>query len=96
MKKCLFFFVTAQVRLSLIAITDLLNVVRLSGLVSAEMILDAIVANTTTKNSELNYRGKLLVNENVVHLKHGAEVLQGEMRSYLLNGDSHNYDMERG
>ena len=34
--------------------------------------------------------------ENVAHPKHGTQVLQGEMRSALLDGDSHNYDMERG
>lgn len=38
----------------------------------------------------------MLIDENVAHPSHGAQVLQGEMRSYLLNGDTHNYDMERG
>ena len=78
------------------SITDLLNVVRPTGLVSSENILDAIAARTQTKDSELNYRGRLLVDENVAHPRHGAQVLQGEMRSFLLDGDTHNYDMERG
>ncbi|XP_051164686.1 BTB/POZ domain-containing protein 9 [Leptopilina boulardi] len=85
-----------QVRLSLIAITDLLNVVRPTGLVSPEMILDAIAESTQTKDTELNYRGLLMIDENVAQAKHGAQVLQGEMRSFLLDGDTRNYDMERG
>jgi BTB/POZ domain-containing protein 9 len=35
-------------------------------------------------------------NENVAHVKHGTQVLLGEMRSALLDGDTMNYDMERG
>ncbi|KAF7996778.1 hypothetical protein HCN44_002424 [Aphidius gifuensis] len=88
--------VLGQVRLSLIAITDLLNLVRPTGLVSPEAILDAIAARTQTRDSELIYRGRLLVDENVAHPRYGAQVLQGEMRSYLLDGDTSNYDMERG
>lgn len=89
-------FLAGQVRLSLIAITDLLNVVRPTGLVSPEMILDAIAESTQTKDTELNYRGCLMIDENVAQAKHGAHVLQGEMRSFLLDGDTRNYDMERG
>ncbi|KAG7188383.1 hypothetical protein KM043_008036 [Ampulex compressa] len=88
--------VLEQVRLSLISITDLLNVVRPTGLVAPEAILDAIASRTQTRDSELNYRGRLLLEENVAHPMHGAQVLQGEMRSYLLDGDTINYDMERG
>lgn len=65
-------------------------------MVSSEAILDAISARTQTRDSELEYRGRLLADENVAHSMHGAQVLQGEMRSYLLNGDVLNYDMERG
>lgn len=78
------------------SITDLLNVVRLTGLVPPEIILDAIAAKTQIKNSELNYRGKMLLEENVAHPRHGAQVLQGEMRNFLLDGDTLTYDMERG
>ncbi|CAK9800523.1 BTB/POZ domain-containing protein 9 [Anthophora plagiata] len=86
-----------KVRLSLISITDLLNVVRSSGLVSPEAILDAIAARTQSCDSDLNYRGQLLIDENVAcPYKYGAQVLQGEMRSFLLDGDTMNYDMERG
>ncbi|XP_076245296.1 BTB (POZ) domain containing 9 [Calliopsis andreniformis] len=85
-----------KVRLSLISITDLLHTVRSTGLVSPEAILDAIATRTQLRDSEFNYRGLLLVDENVAHPMHGAEVLQGEMRSYLLNGDTKDYDMEKG
>ncbi|XP_003489942.1 BTB/POZ domain-containing protein 9 isoform X1 [Bombus impatiens] len=85
-----------KVRLCLVSITDLLNVVRPTGLISPEAILDAIAARTQTRDSDLNYRGRLLIDVNVAHPLHGAQVLQGEMRSYLLDGDTNNYDMERG
>ncbi|XP_046750090.1 BTB/POZ domain-containing protein 9 [Diprion similis] len=88
--------VVGQVRLGLIDLKDLLNIVRPTGLVSSEAILDAITERTQTKDSELNYRGRLLIDENVAHPRLGAQVLQGEMRSFLLDGDTHNYDMERG
>ncbi|XP_048507554.1 BTB/POZ domain-containing protein 9 isoform X2 [Athalia rosae] len=88
--------VVGQVRLGLVDIRDLLNVVRPTGLVSSEAILDAITVRTLTKDSQLNYRGRLLLDENVAHPRLGAQVLQGEMRSSLLDGDTHTYDMERG
>ena len=34
--------------------------------------------------------------ENVATPKHGANVVSGEVKSALLDGDSSNYDMERG
>lgn len=34
--------------------------------------------------------------ENVAHPNYGTQVLQGEMRTALLDGDCSNYDMERG
>ena len=49
----------ATVRLPLIKLDDLLNVVRLSSLVSADAILDAIKLKTECKDMELNYRGFL-------------------------------------
>jgi BTB/POZ domain-containing protein 9 len=73
-----------------------LNIVRPTALISPEAILDAIAANTQVKHLHLKYRGRLLIDENIAHPCHGAQVLQGEIRSYLLNGDNENYDMERG
>ncbi|XP_076298371.1 BTB (POZ) domain containing 9 isoform X2 [Lasioglossum baleicum] len=85
-----------KVRLSLISITDLLNIVRPTGLVAPNIILDAIATKIQIRDSDLTYRGRLLIDENVAHPLHGAQVLQGEMRSYLLDGDTRNYDLERG
>lgn len=38
----------------------------------------------------------LVPEENVASPKHGAQVLHGELRAALLDGDVHTYDMERG
>jgi len=49
----------STIRLPLIRLDDLLNVVRLSSLISADAILDAIKLKTECKDMELNYRGFL-------------------------------------
>jgi len=36
------------------------------------------------------------VNENVASLRHGAQVIRGEMKAALLDGDTNNYDLDRG
>ena len=36
------------------------------------------------------------VNENVATLRHGAQVIRGEMKAALLDGDTTNYDLDRG
>lgn len=51
--------ILAAVRLPLMKITDLLNVVRLTGLLSPDAILDAIKEKTESKDTDLNYRGCL-------------------------------------
>lgn len=84
------------IRLSLISTSDLLKVVRPSGLVSADEILDAIHARTDSRDTDLRYRGCLLPEENVASPRHNAQVTLGEMRSALLDGDVNNYDMEKG
>nr|CAD7585955.1 unnamed protein product [Timema genevievae] len=81
------------VRLPLMSLSDLLTVVRPTELVSPDTILDAIQEQIQSRNSDLRYR---VPEENVALARHGTQVLQGEMRSALLDGDSHNYDMERG
>ncbi|KAJ9578309.1 hypothetical protein L9F63_005475, partial [Diploptera punctata] len=88
--------ILSVVRLPLMSLSELLGVVRPAGLVSPDTILDAIQDRTQARDSELNYRGCLMPDENVAHPRHGTQVLQGEMRSALLDGDSNNYDMERG
>ncbi len=34
--------------------------------------------------------------ENVATLRYGAQVIRGEMKTSLLDGDSQNYDLDRG
>lgn len=88
--------VLSGVRLALMDLTDLLTVVRPTNLIAPDTILDAIAARNQGKDTELRYRGCLMPEENMAHPNHGTQVLQGGMRSALLDGDSKNYDMERG
>lgn len=84
------------VRLPLISLPDLLNVVRPCEVVSADVILDAIKARSECRDADLQYRGYQIAEENVASPRHGAQVLQGELKTNLLDGDVHNYDMEKG
>lgn len=77
-------------------IETLLETVRPTNLVSPDSILDAIQTQKKAKHTELRYRGYLMPEENVAHMKHGATVLKGEMRQAVLDGDTTNYDVERG
>ena len=84
------------IRLPLISTNDLLSIVRNSGLVDPNDILDAIQAKSQSRDTDLNYRGCLLPEQNVACTRFNAQVLHGENRSALLDGDALNYDMERG
>ncbi|CAH2086939.1 unnamed protein product [Euphydryas editha] len=84
------------VRLTLMSLEELLTVVRPFSLVTPDMLLDAIQEKTQTKSTDLRHRGLLLPEENVATPKRGARVISGDMRSALLDGDTDNYDMERG
>ena len=84
------------IRLALISTNDLLSVVRNSGLVDPDDILDAIDAKNQSRDMELNYRGCLLPEQNVACTRFNAQVMHGENRNALLDGDALNYDMERG
>lgn len=88
--------VLSCVRLPLISLPDLLNVVRPCDVVSADVILDAIKARSECRDADLSYRGYLMAEENVASPRHGAQVLQGELKTNLLDGEVHNYDMEKG
>ena len=88
--------ILGEIRLSLVTITDLLKVVRPTELMPADILLDAIQSKTEMKDTELKYRGYKLPEENIAVPRHGASVLVGEVKSALLDGDSKNYDMERG
>ena len=88
--------VLSSVRLPLISISDLLNTVRPCKFVTPDRILDAIKSQIESRDIDLKYRGCLLKEENVASPRHGAEVLQGELKTNLLDGDVCNYDMEKG
>ncbi|KAK7814877.1 hypothetical protein U0070_026378 [Myodes glareolus] len=167
------------VRLPLMSLTELLNVVRPSGLLSPDAILDAIKVRSESRDMDLNYRGMLtllvleklallvleklallvleklallvleklallvleklallvleklallvleklallvlekltllvlekltllvlvllgsdLPEENIATMKYGAQVVKGELKSALLDGDTQNYDLDHG
>ncbi|KAG1654460.1 BTB/POZ domain-containing protein 9 [Nymphon striatum] len=89
-------FILQEIRLPLMSLQDLLNVVRPSCLMSPDTILDAIKSRTECRDVDLKYRGYLMPEENIASVKHGADVIAGEMRSALLDEDMENYDMEKG
>ncbi|CAF1083880.1 unnamed protein product [Rotaria sordida] len=43
-----------------------------------------------------NYRGRLRLDENIATKSHHAQVIEGEMKHALLDGDITNYDLDRG
>ncbi|XP_043962819.1 BTB/POZ domain-containing protein 9 [Gambusia affinis] len=88
--------VMSAVRLPLMTLTEMLNVVRPSGLVSPDDLLDAIKSRSESRNMDLNYRGMLIPEENIATMKHGAQVVKGELKSALLDGDTQNYDLDHG
>ena len=51
--------VMLAVRLPLMTLTEMLNVVRPSGLLSPDDLLDAIKTRSESRNMDLNYRGML-------------------------------------
>ncbi|XP_059355241.1 BTB/POZ domain-containing protein 9-like isoform X2 [Carassius carassius] len=88
--------VMSVVRLPLMMLTEMLNVVRPSGLVSPDDLLDAIKTRSEKRDMDLNYRGMLVPEENVATMEHGAQVVKGELKSALLDGDTQNYDLDHG
>ena len=80
------------VRLPLIPLNDILHVVRPTGLISPNVLLDAIQAQNESCDGDLSYRGVLCPDENIATPQHGALVLEGDMCASLLNGDTRNYD----
>ncbi|XP_025418018.1 BTB/POZ domain-containing protein 9 isoform X3 [Sipha flava] len=88
--------VLSAVRYSLMTLDELLSVVRESQLVSSDNILDAIQLRNSLPSHKLKFRGQLKPNLNIAHPSQGAQVMQGEMRSALLESDSTSHDHERG
>lgn len=73
---------------------DLLHVVRPSGILNPDKLLDAIEEQSTSKY--LPYRAALWPEENVATAKFVSRTIMGECRAELLNGDVTSYDMEKG
>uniref|UniRef100_A0A8C8EZ56 BTB/POZ domain-containing protein 9 n=1 Tax=Oncorhynchus tshawytscha TaxID=74940 RepID=A0A8C8EZ56_ONCTS len=88
--------VMSAVRLPLMSLMEMLNVVRPSGLLSPDNLLDAIQTRSESRDMDLNYRGMLIPEENIATMKHGAQVVKGELKSALLDGDTQNYDLDHG
>ncbi|XP_010773074.1 BTB/POZ domain-containing protein 9 [Notothenia coriiceps] len=88
--------VMAAVRLPLMTLTEMLNTVRPSGLLTPDDLLDAIKTRSESRNMDLNYRGMLIPEENIATMKYGAQVVKGELKSALLDGDTQNYDLDHG
>ncbi|XP_073729661.1 BTB/POZ domain-containing protein 9 isoform X2 [Misgurnus anguillicaudatus] len=84
--------VMSAVRLPLMTLSEMLNVVRPSGLLSPDDLLDAIQTRSESRDMDLNY----LPEENIATMKHGAAVVKGELKSALLDGDTQNYDLDHG
>ncbi|KAH8267587.1 hypothetical protein KR026_008142 [Drosophila bipectinata] len=86
--------VVSYVRLPLMNLEHLLQVVRPSGILEPDKILDAIDERSTSKT--LPYRAALWPEENVATAKFLSRCIQGECRTALLDGDVTTYDMEHG
>ncbi|CAD7091304.1 unnamed protein product [Hermetia illucens] len=86
--------VVSYVRLPLMNFDHLFEVVRRSGILDPNRLLDAIEEKTTSKC--LPYRGALWPEENVAAVKFNSRTIQGEWGSALLDGDIESYDMEKG
>lgn len=78
------------------SLDELLNQVRESGLISSNVILDAIKLKHESTDMSLNYRGVLYPNENIASNRYQALVIKGDFRSALLDGDVTNYDFDKG
>lgn len=88
--------VLSCVRLPLMSVFELLSVVRPAGLVNPDSLLDAIAERTNSRSTSLPHRGQLLYEENIASSHMGSSVISGELREFLLDGDTTKYDMERG
>lgn len=75
----------SRLRLPLIALDELLNVVRPSGLIHSDVILDAIKEQYETTSSNLIHRGFLTPDVNVATSRMNAQVLTGESPSALFS-----------
>ncbi|CAF0889572.1 unnamed protein product [Adineta ricciae] len=97
--------IVSKVRLTLMTMSELLKIVRYSNLFNLNHIMDAIDAihlesntspDTNNETRIKNYRGRLRTNENIATKAYLAQVITGEMKHTLLDGDTINYDLDRG
>ncbi|XP_058443834.1 BTB/POZ domain-containing protein 9 isoform X2 [Malaya genurostris] len=86
--------VVSKVRFSLMTLEQLLHVVRPSGILDPDHLLDAIADKTAS--TQLPYRGALWPEENVACKEFSSRTVQGEYRPALLDGDTNSYDMDKG
>ncbi|GMR59334.1 hypothetical protein PMAYCL1PPCAC_29529, partial [Pristionchus mayeri] len=73
----------SRIRLPLVSLHQLLNVVRPSGLIASDVILDAIKEQCETSSSNLTHRGFLTPNVNVATSRN-AQVITGDSPSALF------------
>lgn len=89
--------VVNKVRLPLISNMDLLSIVRPTGILEPDTLLDAITIREQQKIKPLPYRGRLNLEENIATTKLSARVMQGTSEgNSVLDDSSHSYDMEKG
>uniref|UniRef100_A0A1A9WK51 BTB domain-containing protein n=1 Tax=Glossina brevipalpis TaxID=37001 RepID=A0A1A9WK51_9MUSC len=86
--------VVPYLRLPLMNLSQLLQVVRPSGIVDPNKLLDAI--EEQNNSNYLKYRGCLWPKENVATAQFDSRTIHGEYPAQLLNGDVTSYDMEKG
>ena len=67
-----------HIRLSLIKLDDLLNVIRPSGLLPSDRLLDAIDAQTKNRSSDLGFRGFKVPNTNIATPAYDVQIVCGD------------------
>ncbi|CAG5107005.1 Oidioi.mRNA.OKI2018_I69.chr1.g3101.t1.cds [Oikopleura dioica] len=84
------------VRLPLIGMKELLHEVRPMGIASPDSIMDAISLKVESRDMELPHRGVIFPDRNMAVGTEGAEVIDGEFIQFLLDGNSKDYNNDKG
>jgi BTB/POZ domain-containing protein 9 len=84
------------VRLPLIGMKELLHEVRPMGIASPDSIMDAISLKVESRDMELPHRGVIFPDRNMAVGTEGAEVIDGEFIQFLLDGNSTDYNNDKG
>lgn len=85
--------VMANVRFSLLTVEQLVKVVRPTGIVNSDRLMDAV--SERTLSTVLPYRRVSYPEENVACSKYNAKTIEGILPSALLNGSSTEFDKEK-